>query len=432
MKTVRVGLVGFGNIGSALAETLEKDALRLERSSGVRLELARVADRNRGRNRASLKDPRIQTTDIAKILGDPGIDVVVELIGGVGDARRIVMGALAAGKHVVTANKHLLSEHGGEIVRAASKKHLLVGFEAAVCGGIPLIKALREGLIANRIRHVLGILNGTTNFILTRMAETGASYAESLAEAQRLGFAEPDPRLDVGGWDTAHKASVLAWLIFGQTLPSSRFRVEGIQTVSREDMEAATRLGCRIKLLAVLSEEKGRLWMGVHPALVPAVHPLADVRNEFNAVYLEGDLTGPLLFYGRGAGKKPTVSAIVSDLVDIGAHILRGDRRVIGAVPAVGIRGLSDPGEFRTEYYLRWKVADRPGMIGRITGCLGKSGVNIASVTAVPDAAGSGRVEIVTGLCREGQVMKAVKAADRLAGIRMPARLLRFERGLVG
>ncbi len=432
MRTVNVGLVGFGNIGSALAETLQRDAARLERSSGVPLKLVRVADRNRGRNRRSLRDPGILTTDISKVVRDPGIDVVVELIGGVPDARRIVMGSLAAGKHVVTANKHLLSEHGGEIVRAAARRHLLVGFEAAVCGGVPLIKALREGLIANRIRHVLGILNGTTNFILTRMSETGMDYADALAEAGRLGFAEPDPRLDVDGWDTAHKASVLAWLIFGQTLPSSRFRVEGIRSISREDMTAAERLGCRIKLIAVLSEEKGRLWLGVHPALVPSVHPLADVRNEFNAVYLEGDLTGPLLFYGRGAGKKPTVSAVISDLVDIGAHILRGERTVIGSVPAVSIRGLSDPGEFKTEYYLRWKVADEPGMIGRITACLGKAGVNIASVTGAPSGTGLGRVEIVTGLSREGQVLKAVKAADRIPGVRSKGRLLRFERGLVG
>jgi len=235
----------------------------------------------------------------------------------------------------------------------------------------------------------------------------------------------------VGGWDTAHKASVLAWLIFGQTIPSRRFHVEGIASVTREDIEAAERLGCRLKLIAVVSEERRRLWLGVHPALVPARHPLADVRNEFNAVYLEGDLTGPLLFYGRGAGKRPTVSAVVSDLIDIGAHILRGDRRVIGSVPALKIRGLSNPLDFRTEYYLRWKVTDQPGMIGRIAERLGKAGVNIASVTATVAAPGIGRVEIVTGLCREGEVRRAVRAADHTPGVVAKGRLLRFERGLV-
>ena len=404
----------------------------IARSSGVPLKLVRVADRSAGRKRHLLKDPRILTTDLRKVTHDPDIDIVVELIGGLPAARRVVMDALAHGKHVVTANKHLLSEKGGEIVKAAAKRHLLVGFEAAVCGGVPLIKAIREGLIANRVRHVLGILNGTTNFILTRMDEAGIGYREALEEARRLGFAEPDPRMDVEGWDTAHKASTLAWLIFGQTIPSRRFPVEGITGISRDDMEAARRLGCRIKLIAVVSESRGRLWMGVHPALVPAKHPLADVRNEFNAVYLEGDLTGPLLFYGRGAGKRPTVSAVISDLVDIGAHVLRGERTVIGAVPALKIRGLSPRGEFRTEYYLRWRITDRPGMIGKIAAALGREGVNIASTAAMPAGDGAGRVEIVTGLCREAQVGRAVARADRLPGILQKARLLRFERGLVG
>ena len=431
MRFVGIGLVGFGNIGSALVETLHREGPRLARSSGVPLRLVRVADRNPGKNRHLLRNPAILTTDPSALLRDPAVDIVVELIGGIGPARRIVMGALKADKHVVTANKRLLAEHGAEIVQAAAARHLLVGFEAAVCGGVPLIKALREGLIANRIHHVLGILNGTTNFILTRMTERGEDYRSALAEARRLGYAEPDPRLDVDGLDTAHKASVLAWLIFGQTVPSGRFHVEGIRSITREDIDAAERLGCRLKLIAVASEEKGRLWLGVHPALVPKPHPLADVRNEFNAVYLEGDLTGPLLFYGRGAGKRPTASALVSDLVDIGAHILRGDRTVIGAVPALKIRGLADPLDFRTEYYLRWKVTDRPGQIGRIADRLGKSGVNIASVTATVASPGVGRVEIVTGSCRERQVRQALLAVDRAEGIVTRGRLLRFERGLV-
>lgn len=431
MRNLGVGLVGFGNIGSALVETLDREGRRLARSSGVSLRVVRVANRTPGKNRHLLRNPAMLTTQAMKVVEDPAVDIVVELMGGVKDARRVVMGALARGKHVVTANKHLLSEHGHEIVRAAAKRHLLVGFEAAVCGGVPLIKALREGLIANRIRHVLGILNGTTNFILTRMEETGADYRTVLAEAQRQGLAEPDPRLDVDGWDTAHKASVLSWLIFGQTIPSSRFHVEGIAGITREDIEAAGRLGCRIKLIAVVSEAKERLWIGVHPALVPKAHPLADVRNEFNAVYLEGDLTGPLLFYGRGAGKKPTVSAVIADLVDIGAHILRGDRTVVGAVPALKIRGLSDLGDFQTEYYLRWTIHDRPGMIGRITSCLGRAGVNIASVTATGAGPGLGRVEVVTGLSRERDIAKARREADRLRGVAARSRLLRFERGLV-
>ena len=296
---------------------------------------------------------------------------------------------------------------------------------------MPLIKALREGLIANRIRHVLGILNGTTNVILTRMAETGEDYRTALAEARRQGLAEADPTLDVEGLDTAHKASVLAWLIFGQTIPSSAFHVEGITDITPDDLAAAERLDCRIKLIAVVSESKGRLWMGVHPALVPKAHPLADVRNAFNAVYLEGDLTGPLLFYGQGAGRKPTVSAVIADLVDIGAHVLRGDRRVIGSVPAVTIRGLSALGDFRTEYYLRWRISDQPGMIARIAARLGREGVNIASLKATVVGPGVGSVAIMTGLCRERQAQRARRAVDRLRGIQGKGRLLRFERGLV-
>lgn len=431
MRAVNIGLVGFGNIGSALVETLNREGSRLARSSGVPLRIVRVADRNPGKNRHLLREPAVGSTDPMSVVRDPSVEIVVELIGGVSEARRIVMGALEAGKHVVTANKHLLSECGSGIVRAAARRQLLVGFEASVCGGIPLIKALREGLIANRVRHAIGILNGTTNYLLTRMTEDGADYRQALAEARRKGLAEPDPSMDVGGWDTAHKASVLAWLIFGQTVTSRAFHVEGITAVSREDIAAAGRLGCVLKLIAVVSAEGGRLWIGVHPALVPQRHPLADVRNEFNAVYLEGDLTGPLLFYGRGAGPRPTVSAIIADLVDVGAHILRGDRKVIGSVPAMKIRGLSDPLDFKTEYYLRWRLRNRPGMIGRITARLGAEGVNITSVRGSVAGSGLGQVEIVTGLSVERQVRRAVRAVDRLPGIVAKGRLLRFERGIV-
>jgi len=354
------------------------DAEHIAGRTGMRLELARVAVRSATKERGVPGVEPLLTTDPAAVVNDESIDVVVEVMGGISPARDLMLAALRKGKPVVSANKELLANHGSELWETASRAGVDLLFEAAVAGGIPLIRALRESLAGERIHRVMGIVNGTTNYILTRMSASGASYQEALAEAQGLGYAERDPTADVEGFDAAAKAAILANVAFGAKVVAGDVYREGISAISGQDIQAATRLGFEIKLLAIIeSDADGALGVRVHPAMVPNAHPLASVRDSFNAVFVEGDALGQLMLLGRGAGGPPTASAVLGDLVDAAHNLtMKGAARKL-ELRDVRIRPIDD---LRCAYYLRLLVVDRPGVLAAIAGVLGRHQVSVRSM----------------------------------------------------
>jgi homoserine dehydrogenase len=376
--TVRVGMLGCGNVGAALARLLLSDGKRIAERTGIQLELARVAVRSAAKERDVPGVEPLLTTDAGEVVADPAIDVVVEVMGGISPARDLVLRALRGGKPVVSANKELLANHGGELWEAAAEAGVDLLFEASVAGAIPLIRVLRESLAGERIHRVMGIVNGTTNFILSRMAASGASYQEALAEAQGLGYAERDPTADVEGFDAAAKAAILANVAFGAKVVAGDVYREGISGISGQDIEAANRLGFAIKLLAVVDAgPDGALGVRVHPAMVPHAHPLASVRDSFNAVFVEGEAVGQLMLLGRGAGGLPTASAVLGDLVDAAHNLtVRGAARKM-ELHAVTVRPID---ELHCAYYLSLFVADRPGVLAAISGVLGRHDVSVRSM----------------------------------------------------
>ena len=379
-----MGLLGCGNVGASLARILMADSKRVAERTGIQLELARVAVRSAAKERDVPGVEPLLTTDARSVVADPSIDVIVEVMGGISPARDLVLRALRSGKPVVSANKELLANHGGELWDAAGEAGVDLLFEASVAGGIPLIRALRESLAGERIHRVMGIVNGTTNFILSRMATSGASYHEALAEAQGLGYAERDPTADVEGFDAAAKAAILANVAFGAKVVAGDVYREGISGLTSQDIEAATRLGYAIKLLAVVDgAPDGSLGVRVHPAMVPLSHPLASVRDSFNAVFVEGEAVGQLMLLGRGAGGLPTASAVLGDLVDA-AHNLT----VSGAARKIELRpvALRPIDELRCAYYLSLYAADRPGVLAAIAGALGRHHVSVRSMEQVSNA----------------------------------------------
>jgi homoserine dehydrogenase len=378
---VRVGLLGCGHVGGALAQLLEADAGRITERTGLDLRLAAVAVRSAARERGVSLAPGVLTTDARSVVTDASIDVVVELIGGVEPARTLVVDALKAGKPVVTANKELLANCGAELFEVAASSGVDLLFEAAVAGGIPLIRPLRESLAGERIRRVLGIVNGTTNYILTRMTESQSSYHDALAEAQSLGYAERDPTADVEGFDAAAKAAILANVAFGLRVVAGDVYREGIDAVSGADIVAARRLGYVIKLLAIVEAGDGggepTVAVRVHPAMVPAEHPLAAVRDSFNAVFVEGEAVGELMLLGRGAGGMPTASAVLGDLIDAAHNRSIGGTGRTVSLQHTAIRPIDD---LTSAYYLSLVVADRPGVLHAVSGVLGDHRVSVRSM----------------------------------------------------
>lgn len=378
---VRVGLLGCGHVGGALARLLVTDGPRISHRTGMDLQLAAVAVRSMARERSVDLKPGVLTADPHSVVSDPSIDVVVEVIGGIEPARTLVLDALRAGKPVVTANKELLANCGSELFEAAASAGVDLLFEASVAGGIPLIRPLRESLAGERIHRVIGIVNGTTNFILSRMTESSASYQEALAEAQGLGYAERDPTADVEGFDAAAKAAILANVAFGVRVVAGDVYREGIDAIGAADINAARRLGYVIKLLAfVESDNDGSqpaVAVRVHPAMVPQTHPLAAVRDSFNAVFVEGEAVGELMLLGRGAGGMPTASAVLGDLLDA-AH----NRSIGGAGRTVALRqaAIRPIDDLISAYYLSLVVADRPGVLHAVSGILGDHDVSVRSM----------------------------------------------------
>ena len=417
MKTINIGLVGFGTVGTGVVKLLKGQAPLLQRRLGARLRLKRIADLDLTKPRDVEVDPKILTTDAREIIDDPAIDIVIELIGGTTTAREVSLAALRSGKHLVTANKALLATHGLELFRAAAEKRVDLGFEASVCGGIPIIRAVREGLVANRIHSIEGIVNGTCNYILTKMTELGAPFAEVLKEAQDQGYAEANPSLDIDGIDAAHKLQILASIAYGGSVDFNAIHVEGIRGIDPADIQYAKDLGYRVKLLAIAKETDGEIEVRVHPTLIPEDHLLAFVGGVFNAVYIVGDATGSLMFYGRGAGQLPTASAVVSDVVEIAQNILYQRPSRPSHIPAIAGEGLKirPMDEVRTRYYLRVMAVDKPGVLSKVSGILGSHGISIASVIQKGrHARASVPVVMMTHEAVEGAMRRALAEIDAL------------------
>lgn len=380
-ETIRVGLLGCGNVGAPLVGLIGDLADEIDARTGVHLEVAAVAVRSATKERAVELPAELLTTDAAAVVADPSIDVIVEVIGGIEPARTLILDALAAKKPVVTGNKELLANHGAELFAAADAAGVDLLFEAAVAGGIPFIRPLRESLVGERIQRVLGIVNGTTNYILTKMTEEGAAYAEALAEAQELGYAERDPTADVEGFDAGAKAAIIASIAFGAQVVAGDVYHEGISGLTPSDIEYARKLGYVVKLLAIAERDDadGDAGIGirVHPAMVPITHPLASVRESYNAVFVEGEAVGSLMFYGRGAGGSPTASAVLGDLIDAAANLRKGSHASLGSLGPVAIRPIDDA---RSEYYLNLEVADEPGVLAAVAATFGEHGVSIRAM----------------------------------------------------
>ncbi len=427
MKQIGIGLAGFGTVGAGVFKHLERNRALLSERLGVELVVKRAAVRDLGKDRGVAAPASLFTTRWQDVVEDPAVQIVVELMGGIDEARALILRAIELGKIVVTGNKALLAEHGKEIFDLAREKQIPVFFEAAVAGGIPIIKAVRESFVGNHIKSVHGIINGTTNYILTRMTEAGLDYAAALAEAQAQGYAESDPTLDVNGWDAAHKAIILASLAYGTWICPSKVFVEGIEQVTARDICFAKKLGYRIKLLGIIKADAGaEIEVRVHPTLVPEKHVLASVNGVFNALCVHGDVVGETLFYGRGAGQDATASAVIADLAEAAAA-LDVKRRDCGFMPH-GLYGDCKPlDQITCQYYLRVPVDDKPGVLAQVAGLLGTANIGISSMIQ-PESDGE-QAELILMLhdATHSQVREAITRIQALACVIGEPRLLRVE-----
>ncbi|MGE4561009.1 MAG: homoserine dehydrogenase [Desulfobulbus sp.] len=430
MKEIKVGLIGFGTVGKGLAEVLYSQRERLVRRTGMTIRLAGIADLGTTSLPEKFADVQL-TGDARELIRNPEIDIIVELIGGQEPAKTFILEAIASGKHVVTANKALLSQDGAEIFAAAAAKGVEVGFEASVGGGIPVIKALKEGLVANRILSIMGIMNGTANYILTRMTDEGIPFAEVLKDAQRLGFAEADPTYDIEGIDTAHKLAILMTMAYGMPITHREISTEGISNIEPMDIDLARELGCRIKLLAISRNHGDHVEARVHPTMVPQNHLLASINGAFNAIHFQGDTVGNVLFYGQGAGMMPTGSAVAADVVDIARDIQSGS---VGRVPSLSYlpsemrpRRITPMDELYGPYYFRLTVLDQPGVLATVAGILSKYEISIESVIQKGrKKTGAVPVVIVTHHARESAVRGALEEISQLKSITAPVVKIRI------
>ena len=429
-QTINVGLIGFGTVGVGVARALLEKRRLLEERIGARVALRKVCDREFRRSRGFRLLSGLTTTDPNRILHDPDIQIVVELIGGIEPAQSLILQAFKQGKHVVTANKALLAEHGRALFRAAAKSGADLFFEASVGGGIPIIKALREGLIANELDAVLGIVNGTSNYILTQMREKRLSFHEALLEAKHHGYAERNPSLDIDGHDASHKLAILTLLGFGMQVQLSDVYVEGISKISQADIQYAEELGYCLKPLAIAKRVDHELEVRVHPTLLAKTHLLANVNGVYNAIYVHGDMVGSELFYGRGAGHNPAASSVVSDIADVARNIASGVRQRVPLLSRSthGIKRLRRMGDIETRYYMRVMVTDRPGVLARIAGVLGRHHISIASVHQKErKAARIVPVVMMTHEAKESNMRVALDQIDRLGFVKQPTVAIRTE-----
>jgi homoserine dehydrogenase len=422
-KHVRIGVLGCGNVGAPFVSLVAERTKDIAARTGVTLEVTRVAVRNLSRDRDAEIDPAALTNDAAAVVADPDVDVVVEVIGGIEPARELITAALEAGKPVVTANKELLANVGVELFEVSERVGVDLLFEAAVAGGIPIVRALRESLRGEPITRVMGIVNGTTNYILTKMSEQRMPYDAALVEAQRLGYAERDPTADVEGFDAGAKAAIVASIASGSKVVAGQVYHEGISNITLADIDVARRLGYVIKLLAVVEvdPDDGSVGVRVHPALVPEHHPLASVRDSFNAVFVEGAAVGSLMFYGRGAGGFPTASAVLGDVIDAAVNLAKGTHGSLGTFGRAHIRPID---ELSSQYLLGLEVIDQPGVLHAVTGVLAGHGVSIRA--AEQEGLGEdARLFFVTHRARESAIQATVHGLRELASVRSVDTLLR-------
>ena len=423
LKPIRVGLLGIGTVGSGVWEVLRRNADEIQRRAGRAIEITVVADKAAAHARSIVKKKARVVGDAFEVVRSPDVDIVIELIGGYSVARDLVMEAIRNGKHVVTANKALLATHGNQIFAMAQKHGVMVAFEAAVAGGVPIIKALREGLAANRIEWIAGIINGTSNFILSEMRDKGLPFATVLAEAQKRGYAEADPTFDIEGVDAAHKLTIMSAIAFGIPMQFSKAYTEGISKLTQEDIRYAEQLGYRIKLLGITKRVKAGIELRVHPTLVPTRRLIANVEGVMNGILVKGDAVGPTLYYGAGAGSMPTASAVVADLVDV-TRLITADPE--HRVPHLAFQPdqLSDVpvlpmGEVETSYYLRMRVVDKPGVLADLTRILADASISIDAMVQKEPAEGESRVDIVllTHRAIEKNVDLAIRKIEKLRSV---------------
>ena len=433
MKAIQVGLLGIGTVGSGVFNVLQRNQGEIQRRAGRGIEIAMVADLDTARAQSVVGNAARVVKDAREVIADPGIDIVIELIGGYGVARTLVMEAIAAGKHVVTANKALLAVHGTEIFEAAHRRGVMVGFEAAVAGGIPIIKALREGLTANRIEWIAGIINGTTNFILSEMRDKGLDFDVALKDAQRLGYAEADPTFDIEGVDAAHKATIMSAIAFGTPVQFAKAHVEGITRLGAQDIRYAEQLGYRIKLLGITKRTAKGIELRVHPSLVPARRLIANVEGAMNAVVVQGDAVGTTLYYGKGAGSEPTASAVIADLVDV-TRLHTAD--AANRVPHLAFQPdqMSDQpvlpmSEVVTSYYLRLRVADQAGVLAQVTGLLAAADISVDAMLQREAGEGEKQTDLIilTHDVREGTMNGVIAQMQALATVLAPIVRIRKE-----
>ncbi len=436
MREIKVGLIGFGTVGAGVGKILQKNSKLVEKRMGAKIVLKRIADVDLKTDRGVKLRPGVLTRRAEDLIEDPEIDIIMELMGGIEPARTFILKAIRNKKHVVTANKALLALHGDEIFREAYRFGVDVNFEASVGGGIPLIRSIKEGLVANRIQSIFGILNGTSNYILSKMTHEDRDFKEVLKEAQAKGYAEANPTYDVDGIDAAHKLTILIRLAFGTSFRFEDVFIGGISEITPLDIQFGEEFGYRIKLLAIAKTDQGKIEARVHPTLIPKNHLLSTVEGVFNAIYIKGDAVGPTLFYGQGAGQMPTGSAVVSDLVELGRNLLiQGVGRRVpllsfqeSAIEPISLKKMED---LVMPFYMRFSALDRPGVLSKISGILGKNEIGIASVIQKGrQIRGAVPVVMMTHEAKEKNVHRALKEIDQLGMILGKTIFIRVENEL--
>jgi homoserine dehydrogenase len=420
-RTVRIGVLGCGNVGAPFVQLVERQADVIAARTGVRLEVVKVAVRNVSKDRDVKLGDGVLVRDARAVVEDPGVDLVVELIGGIEPARELILAAIGLGKPVITGNKELLANVGHELWARSDDSGVDLLFEAAVAGGIPLVRALRESLRGEPVRRVIGIVNGTTNYILTKMTEEGADYTAALAEAQRLGYAERDPTADVEGFDAGAKAAIIASIAFGARVVAGDVYHEGISGITAADIAVARRLGYVVKLLAIAEQDERSVSVRVHPAMVPVSHPLASVRESYNAVFVEGDAVGSLMFYGRGAGGYPTASAVLGDVIDAAVNLGKGTHGTIGSFARTQVSPID---ETSSQYLVGLEVEDKPGVLHAITGVFAQHGVSIRAAEQ-EGTDSDARLVFITHSAREADVQACLREFRNLSVVRRTSGLLR-------
>ena len=417
---IKIGIIGLGTVGSSVVKVLKSNAVLIEKRSGVRIEIKKAADLRNKRDVAG----KAYTNNALDVISDPEISIVVETMGGVTPARQLVLSALRSGKHVVTSNKELIAKHGRELIEAAKRSGVQLLFEASVCGGIPIIHSIRECLAANNIQEISGIVNGTTNYILTKMTKEGSDFATALKEAQQKGFAEANPKMDIDGSDAVYKAAILANVASGAFVDPSDIYKEGISNISAEDIEFAKEIGYCIKLLAIIKMSGQDLEVRVHPTLIEKNHPLAEVSDNYNAVYVKGDALGEAMFYGQGAGGLPTASAVLSDVIEI-AGGMGGCCSAAPYYPKENKLKIKDIGDIRSRYYIRLEVPDMPGVLAGISGVFAKKKVSIRDVLQRGSKGSTAQIVIILHENREKDIQEALKIISKMPVVKKICSVIR-------